>query len=814
MKLEDAYDIEEIVINNATKTIHKPKYNKSKIFAPLKDKWLKAMPEEVVRQDFICKLIDDYGYQLEQMAQEIKLTTSQRGTGRASADLVIWKTKKEKQQNKTAFLVVELKADTLKLKVEDCYQGYNYATWSRAKVFAISNGNELQVYKTIENELPLKLQPVNDIPSAQTILDENKLNTALAKTKEFTGDEFAKLLHKCHNIIRNNDKLSPEASFDEISKILFIKIMYERSADKGGIFSLAEFQRLKDNHNELTKGTNEEGSSFVQKRFEQVKSTYKEDGIFDDNEKIKIRETSFESIVKELQIYNLTSTSADVKGIAFEKFLGRTFRGELGQFFTPRTIVDFIVDLLEPQESELICDPCAGSGGFLIKVFESVKKQIDEEYIALKIQEQKTIFGDDFENIDDKNLQKQYEDFLTKTNKEQEKRIDTLSKKTIFGTDANPRMARVSKMNMIMHGDGHNGIHHNDGLLNINGIFRDRFDVIITNPPFGTNLSKDSPTVENDDKYTNEATIKKYQQEYGEELYNNEIKQVTDNIGKSIRGLFEVGKTSGATEVLFVERCLDLLKPGGRMGIVLPEGVLNSSNLQKARDYFESKSKILLIVSLPQDVFISSGATVKTSLVFFKKFTKQEQAKYEKISKKVTDEISKQYKPAIDLIFTPLKEVKQCLAKTKESIKQLELAKRKKTKEQQKLALIGGALGGLVLENWFGALMGAAGGYVLASIDNPDDKSIVQDIEQFKEVENVLKTQIKNTTKNEKEQLKELDQKMQNEIKIAIKAEFSYQIPIADIKKAGITTRGTKGEDQLPALLGVFAKHRKQHKLW
>ena len=110
-----------------------------------------------------------------------------------------------------------------------------------------------------------------------------------------------------------------------------------------------------------------------------------------EKKKIKIRESSFEAIVKELEIYNLTSTSADVKGIAFERFFGRTFRGELGQFFTPRTVVDFIVDLLDPQENELICDPCSGSGGFLIKAFETVKQKIDEEYTKEKLKKQKEI---------------------------------------------------------------------------------------------------------------------------------------------------------------------------------------------------------------------------------------------------------------------------------------------------------------------------------------------------------------------------------------------------------------------------------------
>lgn len=704
----------------------KYKDNKALIFAPLLDRFLKTQPEEIVRQEFICRLVNEYGYSLQQMDQEVKLTTSQRGTGRASADIVVWKTKQEKQKNRAAFLVVELKAESLQLKVEDCYQGYNYATWSRAKVFAISNGNELQVYKTIEDELPLKLQPVNDIPNAKTVLDAEKLADDLAKTKEFTGDEFAKLLHKCHNIIRNNDKLSPEAAFDEISKILFIKIMYEKTPKQEAIFSKAQFDTLKEAWDLV--GNND---SFVQKLFNDVKSKFANDGIFDENEQIRIRETSFEAIVKELQIYNLTSTSADIKGIAFERFLGRTFRGDLGQFFTPRTIVNFVIDLLQPQENELVCDPCAGSGGFLIKVFETIKEQIDNEYIKLKTDKQKEIFGKNLINIDDEKLQKQYEDFLTQINTEQANRINKLSNQSIFGTDANPRMARVSKMNMIMHGDGHNGIHHNDGLLNVDGIFRGRFDVIVTNPPFGTNLSRNTPTVEDDDRYTNEAAIKGYTKKYGNH-YEREIKQVTDNIGKPIRGLFEVGKTSGATEVLFVERCIDLLKPGGRMGIVLPEGVLNGSNLQKVRDYFVSKAKILLIVSMPQDVFISSGAAVKTSLVFFKKFTEIEQAHYEKITEEATNEIRQKYQPEEDLIFATTK----------------------------------------------------------------------------------LKQQIKNVTKNKKEQLKLLNIKIQDEIKAQIKSKFNYKIPIADIKKAGITSTGTKGDNQLLELLESFRQYQTQNKIW
>lgn len=766
MNYDKLFETEDIVIEDEKgkkniKTVVSPKYKdstKKQIFSPIRNKYLDAQPEEIVRQEFVCKLINVYGYSLSQMDEEVKLTTSQRGTGRASADIVIWKSEDEKKKKKTAFLVVELKAPELRLKVEDCYQGYNYATWSRAKLFAISNGKELQVYKTVEEELPLKLQPVNDIPHIDTILDDKKLEESLAKTKEFTGDEFAKLLHKCHNIIRNNDKLSPEASFDEISKILFIKIMYERNPKQEAIFSLKQFERLKEAWN-MSRGKSESESSYMQRLFEDVKAEFLTDNIFDENEKIKLRERSFEQIVKELEIYNLTSTSADVKGIAFEKFLGRTFRGELGQFFTPRVIVDFIVDLLDPKENELICDPCAGSGGFLIKTFESIRKTMDDYYIELKKAKQKEIFGLELENIDDEELQNQYEEFVSIVNKEEEEKIRKLSHESIFGTDANPRMARVSKMNMIMHGDGHNGIHHNDGLLNVNGIFHNRFDVIVTNPPFGTNLDKKYPLVEEDSKYINPTIIDNYVKKYAKELfirsghtekylekehfdivkeqYLKEMYQVTGNIDAPIRNLFKVGRDlgSGATEVLFIERCLDLLKPGGRMGIVLPEGVLNSSNLQNVREYFESRAKILLIVSMPQDIFISSGATVKTSLVFLKKFTQEEAKEYETIKKEVTKDIKVKYAKDID----PIKEV---------------------LKLRGKEAL------------------------------SATDKKI------------------------KKAELKELETKRDNEIKEIIKQKFDYEIPISDIKKAGITTTGAETDNELHELLKIYTEYRKENNLW
>lgn len=618
-----------------------------KIFAPLKNKWLVMKPEEVVRQKYICRLIDSYGYSIEQMDQEIQVSNSQRGQGAARADIVVWRSKEDKLANpqKSPIIVVECKAESVTIHEADYFQGYNYASWAGADFFVTTNLKETRIFKVIKGELPKRLEEIADIPDAAKANNQKEIDKLLSQTKAFTRDEFSRLLFKCHNIIRNNDKLSPEAAFDEISKILFIKIRFERDNTGNQIFSLNTFKKDKESYERYKP---QGGEEFYQFLFTQTKQQFAADHLFDDNAKIEIRENSFEQIVKELEIYNLSTTSDDVKGIAFEKFLGKTFRGELGQFFTPRTIVDFMVSILDPQEGEFVCDPCCGSGGFLIKTFEYVREHIEHDVEKQKEAIKQKYYGDDFDSLSEdkkQEIENKVSDAFAKLNEElninnDKGRLRTLSFDCIYGTDANPRMARTAKMNMIMHGDGHGGVHHHDGLLNVNGIFDNRFDVILTNPPFGSRVEKDLK-ITDADRFTDDKKIEEYCKRFGKENYEKAMRQITDNIGKPLLSLYKID--SGLTEVLFIERCLNLLKPGGRMGIVLPEGVLNNSNLQKVREFVEGKAKILLIVSIPQDVFIASGATVKPSLLFFKKFTQEEAAGYEKIKKAATKTVNAQY---------------------------------------------------------------------------------------------------------------------------------------------------------------------------
>lgn len=623
------------------------KTESNQIYSPIRDKWLVLKPEEEVRQRYVCRLVDSYGYGIKQMGEEVKVTNSQRGQGAARADIVIWRNEEDKRKGKNALIVVECKAENVTIRQADYFQGYNYAAWAGAKFFVTTNLKETRIFKVVEDAMPKKLEEIADIPSADMVNDDKKIKAMLLQTKAFTRDEFSRLLFKCHNIIRNNDKLSPEAAFDEISKILFIKIRYERTNSGTQIFSKEEFLKQKKMYDAVK---SKESPDYYQFLFNKTKEDFAKDHLFDENETIKIRENSFEQIVKELQVYNLSTTSDDVKGIAFEQFLGRTFRGELGQFFTPRTIVDFMVSVLDPQEGEYICDPCCGSGGFLIRAFEYVREHIENEVEVRKEDVKKSLFTDDYSKLPKKEQEKNDQkviDAFSKMNYELDinnpmGRLRSLSFDCIYGTDANPRMARTAKMNMIMHGDGHGGVHHHDGLLNVNGIWEGRFDVILTNPPFGARIDKELKITEAD-RFTDIEKIKAYEKKYGKENYDNALKQVNDHINQPILDLFHIGKFSGLTEVLFIERCLNLLKPGGRMGIVLPEGVLNNTNLQKVRDFVESKAKILLIVSIPQDVFMAAGATVKPSLLFFKKFTENEAEEYNRIYIQASHEVEAKY---------------------------------------------------------------------------------------------------------------------------------------------------------------------------
>lgn len=756
-----------------------------KIYCPLKNKWLVAKPEEKVRQKYIAILVNEYGYALDQMEQELKVNNSSRGQGKARADIVIWKSKADKDAKKAAFIVVECKSENVKVRVEDYYQGFNYASWAHAEFFVTTNEKETKFFNVDPTYLPQKLEEVVTIPTAKDVDNAKRIEQIKNQTKTFTREEFTKTLQACHNIIRNNDKLSPEAAFDEISKLLFMKIRYERQQKGTKVFTKEQYEAEAKNYEENIrpglKGTALYFQSYMQRLFSTTKEEFKDDHLFEENDEIKIRENSFIQILEKLQNFNLSDTQDDVKGIAFEQFLGTTFRGELGQFFTPRTIVDFMTEILDPQEGEIICDPTCGSGGFLIKAFEYVREKIETDIRKHKDTLRADMEGADYDSKSENEqikISQSIDEMQTALNTELDtsitgSRMYQLSRNCIYGTDANPRMARTSKMNMIMHGDGHGGVHHHDGLLNVNGIFEERFDVILTNPPFGQNVDRNQ-IISTADKFTDEDMKKKYRTLYGK-AYDEALKQVDDHIGKSLLSLYDLGSTSTLTEVLFMERCLRLLKKGGRMGMVLPEGVLNNKNLQAVREYFEGRAKLILICSIPQDVFIAAGATVKPSLVFMRKFTDAEEKAYAECKQKAIDEVTALHQSELDTLNNTIVICDNLVNSLKEDLKDAKdrLQKAKKAKK-----------------------------------DTAAIETEITDIQQTQKDNKVNK-------KNAEKELAELQKLISEEIKPVIKKLFDYDIPIAKIEDAGITTTGATSEgNQLPTLVSEYRTYCDNNQLW
>ena len=545
-----------------------------------------------------------------------------------------------KPTRKLRSIIVECKSDNVTIKPEDYGQGDNYSRLTNARFFVTHNSRETRYWRVLHEKMPKTLEEISNVPHAEA--SDKEIAELISKLKTFKEDEFADLLHQCHNVIRNREKLDPAAAFDEIAKILFVKVAVEREMKKrrerNKLFTVEflDSQRLTDDP--------------LGELFKRTKKIYKDDKIFEDDEEIRLRPATGREIVKLLERYNLSDTSEDIKGIAFERFLGRTFRGEIGQFFTPRTIVEFMIRMMSPKEGNIICDPASGSGGFLIRFFEIVREQIltaaDADYQAFKasVEEKKLSDVKKAEILREKFAEIQ----ATLDQQKRGTRLWNLANRCIYGTDANDRMARTSKMNMIMHGDGHGGVHHHDGFLNVNGIFEGRFDIILTNPPFGANVESSDVVHESDVAVSADAE-KRYTDDYGE-IYAESLARLRAAVDKPIASLFELpkGKESKTkTEILFIERCLSLLKPGGQLGIVLPEGIFNNPSLAYVREFCENRAFIRAVISLPQETFFSSGAAVKASLLFVQRFTAKEQADFDTKRQKANQQVKAQHADSI-----------------------------------------------------------------------------------------------------------------------------------------------------------------------
>ena len=531
-------------------------------------------PEEKVRAELWAELIYKYDYRPECIGVEVTIPGR---TPNNYADLVIYTDSDQKQP----YFVFECKRSDLSDAAFD--QAIEQACGYRASLGASFCGvvaGRTRRLLSFDRYPPGERDKnhITDIPVRYARPPEwrfyrNTEHDLAAVSRE----ELRAAIRKCHQTLWEGGRRSPIAAFSEFSKLVFIKYRDEKTPllKHGEPYS---FQRR-----------DEEAAEVLADRIRHLyrQEQEKEPNVF--AEGINIDPLILAQCVEHLEGISLKETDLDTKGVAFEEFMGSFFKGDFGQYFTPRELIAFAVEFLDPKRNDLILDPACGSGGFLLHALDHVRRQAGEYHGPGTIEHFQ--FWHDF------------------------------AQNNLYGIEVNEELARVAKMNMIIHDDGHTNIIGHDALDfpgNITGknqsIYEGRFDIILTNPPFGAVVRR----VEKGDGYLEQFDLMEYLgKDYPLYSIMSGEGDETDTklIPKSVRP-----RASIRTEIAFLERIHTFLKPGsGRAAVVLPDGILTNSSLEGVRYWLLNHFQLLAVVSLPFSAFSHYDAAVKASIVFLRR---------------------------------------------------------------------------------------------------------------------------------------------------------------------------------------------------
>jgi type I restriction enzyme M protein len=548
-------------------------------------------PEEKVQAETFCRLVLEYGY----AASRIEMfSTVKMGVAVKEADIIVY----ADDEREKPYIVVECKSPEVsemefKQAVEQAFS-YAYAIAGTTKFIWVTKGNKQEFYRfdkeknkrTIEADLPYFGQTdakKYKYAKGGFYTDRIRGKEERVKTNDIEPvpeSELTRIFKQAHDALWAGGELNPSQAFDELDKLIFCKVWDERNTKKGTPYQFQIFSEHDDDAKNL--------ESLRQRVFALYdKGKDKDPEIF--NKPIDLSVERIKTVVEYFQSINFTDTDLDSKGKAFETFLGTYFRGEFGQYFTPRNVVKFAVEALPITNEDRVLDTSCGSGGFLLYVLDKVRKQATAIYPN---------YESDV---------KEYAEWKTSWH--------TFAQKNLFGIEINDQISRVAKMNMIIHDDGHTNVVTYDGLYQIDhiaevknnrGFKENSFDFIVTNPPFGSIVKQSEKAYMQVDKAT-------------APYYNFALKE-TNWIDAKIKGKHTTtGRENQSTEVLFIEQCHKFLKEGGYLAVVVPDGILTNSSSQYVRDSIEEKFRIVGVVSLPQTAFTNTGAGVKSSILFLKK---------------------------------------------------------------------------------------------------------------------------------------------------------------------------------------------------
>ena len=566
------------------------------------NKFRNDTPEEYVRQTVEKRLVNEHKYDVSQIKIEYTL---QLGSRKPRADIVIFDKDCTEQKQEDVKIIIECKKEAvdarnakdgvgqLKSYMSAC-PNCEWGMWT--------NGKQKEVFrKFLNDKKQIDFMDYNDIPSADGNLDDinRPKRTSL---KNAYDDNLLFVFKTCHNYIHVNDGLQKQPAFFELLKVIFCKIEDERNIPKDLEFYTTSVER-----------SNPDGQLTVKKRitkiFERVKR--KHGKIFDSNDEIKLSPRSLAYIVSELQKYSLLNTNIDIKGKAYEEIVGANLRGDRGEFFTPRNVMKMTVDMINPKIEEKVLDSSCGTGGFLVTAMTHVIAQLETEF------------------AEQVGLPKKDWDYDTK--KILQEKISEMAANNYFGFDINPDLVKATKMNMVMNNDGSGNILQTNSLLpphEWSEEFRTKlaealnvkkdeirncktlefFDVIVTNPPFGSKIP-----------IKDENILEQF------ELAHIWEKDKNDNTWTMTKRL----QSFVPPEILFIERCSQFLVPGGRMGIVLPDSILGSPGLGYIREWIIQNHRIVASIDLHADTFQPRNGT-QTSVLFLQKKTREQKYKEEK----------------------------------------------------------------------------------------------------------------------------------------------------------------------------------------
>lgn len=563
---------------------------------------VKDTQKEQVRQRIARALFHEYGISVEDMVPDFKMPVDGR---QKKIDIAIFPPGAEKTVENLRRIVLcdkEPKRGTKgAYKMRDHEQankefGLLHAAMAEAKDCRYglwTNGLEFFFFEKDETRFDVKFRPLGDWPMGDDSIGSRTV-ASNAQLRRADREMLLTAFRRCHNYIHGNEGMPKDAAFWQFLFLIFAKMHDERRArDEPPRFWTGMFEKAVNGRRQLVdEQFDPDGQRAIRARveplFEEVREKYT-GSIFRGNEQIALSDRALAFMVAELAKYDFGRTDLDAKGAAYQELVGTNLRGDRGQYFTPRGAIDLMVAMLNPKENERVLDPACGTGGFLVSTLKHLDRRFHEE--------QQVVIGEE-----------PTDDFLSIR-----ERLTAYTRTNLFGADFDPFLVRAAQMNIVMASNGEarlfnmNSLEFPAGHLAGAAEARDpaglgTMHVVMTNPPFGSDIPITDPNI----------------------LRNYDLAHIWERTDEGFRN---TGRLQGsvAPEVLFIERCYDWLRPGGRMGIVLPNGILGNPGDEYIRWWILRHCWVLASVDLPVEVFIvEANVNILTSLLFLKKKTQRE----------------------------------------------------------------------------------------------------------------------------------------------------------------------------------------------